>query len=75
MIHIPYHFVAVQIWKSSHNENNTGSKLMVYSEDQKTAFSKSNNDVNIANGTTDPGVDYFDQQFWLGRFRLVGLDW
>ena len=24
--------------------------------------------INIAKGTTDPGVDYFDQLFWLGRF-------
>ena len=39
---------------------------------------------NIAKGTTDPGVDCFDQKFWfgrlvrwvwLGRFGLVGLVW
>ena len=24
--------------------------------------------VNIAKGTTDPGVDCFDQKFWFGRF-------
>ena len=30
-----------------------------------------NNSKNIAKGTTDPGVDYFDQKFWFGRFGLV----
>ena len=28
---------------------------------------------NIAKGTTDPGVDCFDQSVWFGRFGLVGL--
>ena len=32
-------------------------------------------EVNFAKGTTDPGVDCFDQQFWLGGFGLVGLVW
>ena len=26
------------------------------------------NNQNIAKGTTDPGVDCFDQKFWFGRF-------
>ena len=34
-----------------------------------------NPDVNIAKGTTDPGVDCFDQKFWFGRFGLVGFVW
>ena len=29
----------------------------------------------MAKGTTDPGVDNFDQQFWFGRFGLVCLVW
>ena len=44
------------------------------------------NKENIAKGTTDPGVDCFDQKFWFGRpssvclvgylwFGLVGLVW
>ena len=28
---------------------------------------------NIAKGTTDPGVDCFDQLFWFGRFASVCL--
>ena len=24
--------------------------------------------VNIAKGTTDPGVDCFNQKFWFGKF-------
>ena len=30
---------------------------------------------NIAKGTTDPGVDYFNQLLWFGGFSLVGLVW
>ena len=29
--------------------------------------------INIAKGTTDPGVDCFDQLFWFGRFSSVCL--
>ena len=32
--------------------------------------------INIDKGTTDPGVECFDHQFWFGRFSsvcLVGL--
>ena len=29
----------------------------------------------IAKGTTDPGIDCFDQSVWFGRFGLVGLVW
>ena len=29
--------------------------------------------LNIAKGTTDPGVDCFDQLFWFGRFGSVCL--
>ena len=28
---------------------------------------------NIAKGTTDPGVDFFDKFFWFGRFSSVCL--
>ena len=31
--------------------------------------------LNIAKGTTDPGVDYFNQLFWFGEFSLIGLVW
>ena len=29
--------------------------------------------LNIAEGTTDPGVDRFDQLFWFGRFDSLCL--
>ena len=31
--------------------------------------------LNIAKGTTDPGVDCFDQQFWFGRFGWAHFVW
>ena len=31
------------------------------------------NILNIAKGTTDPGVDCFDQEFWFSRFGSVCL--
>ena len=27
--------------------------------------------INIAKGTTDPGVDYFNQLLWFGLVKLV----
>ena len=32
-----------------------------------------NKEENIAKGTTDPGVDYFDLLFWFGRAGSVCL--
>ena len=43
-----------------------GICFMVFAWEKKT---------NIAKGTTDPGVDCFDQWGWFGRFGLVGLVW
>ena len=30
---------------------------------------------NIAKGTMDPGVDYFNQLLWFGEISLVGSVW
>ena len=30
---------------------------------------------NIAKGTTDPGVNFFNQLLWFGLVGLVGLVW
>ena len=40
---------------------------------RELAMPKENNKQNIAKGTTDPGVDCFDQSFWFGRFGSVCL--
>ena len=31
--------------------------------------------LNIAKGTTDPGVDYFNQLLWFGLVGLVEYVW
>ena len=57
--------------------------------EKKTIQTKAIIRLNIAKGTTDPGVDYFNQLLWfglvglvqqvwfggLGMFGLVGLVW
>ena len=47
-------------------------KVIVRLTDGQSA-GKDPRSTNIAKGTTDPGVDCFDQLFWFGRFGSVCL--
>ena len=53
------------------------SQLIIWWQTERMCWSDRS---NIAKGTTDPGVDCFDQSVWFdgfgfGRFCLVGLVW